>query len=505
MTIKKILSIIIVFVLCINTSIFSAVVSDNDGSAFITKAEYDSLKNSFQSQIDSYNSSIDSKIDAAIASYLSGIKIESETNQTPFCYTSEGIIAPRSNYADLKWVEGTMNVAVRIAMAAGSTSQDRVMGSLIANWNGNEATEFTELSVTNVDYTNGYAKWNGVIKSKQYFFGTHYDQLYNGNHVFTTDSPQYASIYNGFFSSSNIDVSSSDTRAMHLQYSINTAGAQLGVGPTFINSRLTRDTLSTNTKSVVCVPQSVVCKRFSNVDEIRDWCNDTDTSDHTIMSVLSPIFDEVSSSATKTSYVTAGTRQGTQNSWTFDFHSSTVYASGITDQRKAKPYFGFVRPIENYNRLWTSNYDRYVNELKEQDSKIKLYTDKDGNQHLYLYSGAPIVKVDKDALMTIEMEFADKTKDYDVWFKYSGFNNVNANSDTDLVPVDHIYYGTNKNTKATVGSQDKSIKVPAGSKTITLEAEKDAYIFLKWSISGNSGAGGGTFMPPKQVKTKKAE
>ena len=42
---------------------------------FITRAEFDSLKNNFQSQIDQYNSSIDSKIDGAIASYLAGIKL----------------------------------------------------------------------------------------------------------------------------------------------------------------------------------------------------------------------------------------------------------------------------------------------------------------------------------------------------------------------------------------------------------------------------------------------
>ncbi len=56
----------------------AAVVSDNDGSAFITKAEFDSLKNDFQNQIDSYNTEIDSKIDAAIASYLAGVTLGSQ-------------------------------------------------------------------------------------------------------------------------------------------------------------------------------------------------------------------------------------------------------------------------------------------------------------------------------------------------------------------------------------------------------------------------------------------
>ena len=68
---KKI-SIMLVFILSFNC--FAAIVSDNDGSAFITKAEFDSLKNSFQAQIDTYNTSIDAKIDGAIAAYLAGIK-----------------------------------------------------------------------------------------------------------------------------------------------------------------------------------------------------------------------------------------------------------------------------------------------------------------------------------------------------------------------------------------------------------------------------------------------
>ena len=48
-------------------------------SYFITRAEFDSLKNNFQSQIDQYNSSVDSKIDGAIAAYLVGIKLTTKT------------------------------------------------------------------------------------------------------------------------------------------------------------------------------------------------------------------------------------------------------------------------------------------------------------------------------------------------------------------------------------------------------------------------------------------
>ena len=73
---------ILFVVIVISFNLYAAAVSDNDGSAFITKAEFDSLKNNFQSQINQYNNSIDSKIDAAIASYLAGINVSKTQEAT---------------------------------------------------------------------------------------------------------------------------------------------------------------------------------------------------------------------------------------------------------------------------------------------------------------------------------------------------------------------------------------------------------------------------------------
>ena len=75
--IKRNLALILVFLLSIEN--FAAVVGDNDGATFITKAEFDSLKNDFQNQLDRYNSSIDNKIDVAIASYLVGTRASKTT------------------------------------------------------------------------------------------------------------------------------------------------------------------------------------------------------------------------------------------------------------------------------------------------------------------------------------------------------------------------------------------------------------------------------------------
>ena len=100
---KKALCLIFAFLLSINS--FAAVVSDNDGSAFITKAEFDSLKNDFQSQLDGYNTSIDAKIDNAIASYLAGISISKEEPRTNNFELIE--LETEQKIRDLKWSNST--------------------------------------------------------------------------------------------------------------------------------------------------------------------------------------------------------------------------------------------------------------------------------------------------------------------------------------------------------------------------------------------------------------
>ena len=96
---KRLMALSLVFLLGIES--FGAIVSDNDGSAFITKAEFDSLKNDFQAQIDQYNGSIDSKIDGAIAGYLAGVLLAKKTemslpysNNNFWIYRNNGVAMP---------------------------------------------------------------------------------------------------------------------------------------------------------------------------------------------------------------------------------------------------------------------------------------------------------------------------------------------------------------------------------------------------------------------------
>ena len=113
---KRMVALFLVLLLSIES--FGAVVSDNDGSAFITKAEFDSLKINFQSQIDQYNTSIDSKIDGAIASYLAGIKIDTQTKlnmpTSILEFPLKLYVSSPFNY-DKHYGEGSYNYATGVA------------------------------------------------------------------------------------------------------------------------------------------------------------------------------------------------------------------------------------------------------------------------------------------------------------------------------------------------------------------------------------------------------
>lgn len=103
---KKIIKLIMsmLLVISLNQYIFAAIVSDNDGSAFVTKSEFESLKEQFAKQINDYNDSIDRKIDGAIASYLSGVRLATQTTE-PF-YDGNGgkaLICDTTKINDLKW------------------------------------------------------------------------------------------------------------------------------------------------------------------------------------------------------------------------------------------------------------------------------------------------------------------------------------------------------------------------------------------------------------------
>ncbi len=61
---------------------FAAIVGDSDGGAFVTKQEFEDLKDGFDAQLDLYNDSLDNKIDGAIANFLAGRDVKERIELT---------------------------------------------------------------------------------------------------------------------------------------------------------------------------------------------------------------------------------------------------------------------------------------------------------------------------------------------------------------------------------------------------------------------------------------
>ena len=93
MWIKQHLAFLLIVLISIEN--FAAVVGDYDGTAFVTKEEFETLKTDFSKQLTNYNASLDSKIDGSIANYLNGNTISNKQE-----------IKQMDSYKTIRWMHG---------------------------------------------------------------------------------------------------------------------------------------------------------------------------------------------------------------------------------------------------------------------------------------------------------------------------------------------------------------------------------------------------------------
>lgn len=121
---RKALCLIFAFLFSIES--MAAVVSDNDGSAFITKAEFDSLKNDFQKQVDQFNTSIDSRIVNAISLYLAEARVSNGSDRGKECDATSWTFYTPDSYPKFQdgfpYIDGYCTVGhTKMAVVSGET------------------------------------------------------------------------------------------------------------------------------------------------------------------------------------------------------------------------------------------------------------------------------------------------------------------------------------------------------------------------------------------------
>ena len=145
---KKVLSLCLSMFLCINS--FAAIVADNDGSAFTTKAEFEAMKQDFANQVNSYQSSIEGKIDGAIASYLAGIRTTRTVIATNYFTNAKANNA--KNLAFIRWKTPQAYKNVQDVRAGYSVVNSR--GSAQTN-NRDQSGYYGYCQIANAGFGNG--------------------------------------------------------------------------------------------------------------------------------------------------------------------------------------------------------------------------------------------------------------------------------------------------------------------------------------------------------------
>ena len=502
-----------VIILTLNS--FAAIVSDNDGAAFITKAEFDSLKNNFQSQINSYNNSIDNKIDGAIASYLAGINVSKTTELHCICYDSAGVLSVRGK-DDLNFKAGIMDIDVDVCIIRLNTTTSTVWynfsgGVIEYNWcNSSNASDFQEVLVKScTDYSDSIkrtAEWVGLGSTTQSFksrnidsAGTYFrDQYYNNNQISVGFYPYYYHLIAAEESLSDItDLTTGGNGNNPFWWNMGTsAGDMPNWAPIQINNQtlLQKNLNSLRAENIIITTNSVPYNAFSKSDKLNDLMNYKFHSDAEF-TTYSPNDWMARSYMTLPILRLALIKQPSIQYNKFDYRSPTfVREARSSDASFLLPlaHFGFVRGLTNYNQIYTTKYDTYTSKIQEIYAYDGWLTDSSNNPHLPVNAGIPLVETPGVGELVLPINFEDTTKDYDVWFKWGPF-------DYDKDPAyDQCIDGI---SGAQSSDLTHAVRINNGSARLrlTVNDTSNNILFMKWSLAGNNGVGGGTFLPTETL------
>ena len=538
---KIILSIALIAGLTINT--FSAVVSDNDGSAFITKAEFDSLKNNFQSQLDSYNSNIDSKIDAAIASYLAGIKVSKVEYAL---VTSPGVwecVRDRVNENDYTWRYKYGSPRIDLTFHLNGTPGNSGWTNGLITLGGYysapafDASKHTihKLAITNLSETSKVAEWVGIaygcddyITSLQANFGSYLLVSADVNMYLSYFRPGYE-IYK---SNSHIG-----QRFVQFAFGGDSTGQSLQTEMGTKISSVEQNWGTIKNKNIIILNGSKPYKNFALYPNQRNFgFYTTDTTDPASYEKLwqtltgggqnldSQIKNCYGGSSNKFDYFASS--DGGSKNWTRGKSLGLVgrfggggrndsYGNVASHMYCAWPCLGFEESyITDWNQLYTSLFDKVANDKVYTDTEKWNYFLRDDsfNYHVGTYNGVPVAKIPKkDAEVTFEINLINKSYDINtgdesssdptsacfVWISEKPFTGwPNLDECVDFTPINDTC------TKTTITNYDKAIMIPASQKgkaKVKFKTTGDNnYIWVKWTTSGDSG--GGAIVLPNEIQ-----
>ena len=480
------LALFIVVLLNINSY---AAVGANDGSAFVTKAEFDALVNTFNDQMDTYQSGLNTKIDGAIANYLAGLSSLTQQKVTPIINDAKGVwsATTTANSGTKDWVEGMIGFTMQGHVARMNYYEKEYCGALKLDIMQAGKTAFKEHIIEEYNVSGArYGEYKGYCSSiitAEVYGG---DTTTAGRWMGSEMARSTVILDRCYWTEGGVPAG---------KFMISPA-TQDGHWINIDGGACIRETEEVFTENVILTGTSLNFPYF-NLNKTSGtnalWCKDANY-DSNNLHTKNPSKDNVMGTVKVTGYyfVPSGSSYN-QNS--FD-KTVTRLNWQASSGRACKPFLGFTDKVTDWNQIYTTTADDLVDDLV---SKANAHTVTIGTQkHLLITNGMPLLKADQGAVVTVPLKFAkigNEYKNIDIWLKASAFKadeNVKTTTDADIIKAENV-------EKMIPSAYSNAITLDAisgnGEGTLKFTMPKDGYVFMKWSVAGNEAAGGGTFYP----------
>ena len=514
---KRIVIFFSLIILIVNSTLnFSAVVSDNDGAAFVTKAEFESLKDNFNTQIERYNVSIDSKIDGAIASYLAGINLRKKEMRKKLIKSATSWLMYNTNDYP-KYVDGKPYITgYSFSGNLNDTSKGIAYGNTISgvNYNGNSSyltnggfkkhivgkPSKNESKNGNTNYVSewqGYYKDEGELLTMARFYTT-----LNGSWAAKDeDNIQFRGVKS--FSNSacpayveeywvcNPSAGTSTAMQMYCASAQRIKGELVGdtnvsIFKNISDNRFWDSTVSNRVGITDTTP--AITYRLAGAN-FRNWIADVIPSSD--VSLASTTHDYNSTEKTFKLYYSS-----TWPSVDYENFARVYTITSYKTQNDTNSYYLLKMANDPNNlqfvRLWSVVTDTIALNLNEAYESIKtsadyksrirpaLLWDGDNIPHLSMGAGYPFLEVKYGEKVDFDFKI-NGTGSYRVYGKYGPFNPENDPASEADVLFETTSGSTTSNVLTVTGGTNAKMK-------FDVTYDGTSYVFLKWSdATGNNG------------------
>ena len=496
------------FVVLLSTSCFCSLGS-SDGSSFVTKAEFDTLKEHFKKEVENYENSINDKIDGAIAQYLAGIQLKKAAfKAAPFAPT-DGIYCLGSN--DYRWSAGWLSYKVNgVVGRIGHNNTTTDMAVINVQYTSGTSSKFKEALVSDADYTNNVAKWKGYYETTQSITlnPTTENPGFSPNTGYWESGGKLYFLHAGPFAVDPKNGTDLFANSALISFDSTWAVSNVGYWSTtnYLRSKgtdaVTKRTLGDlKSASYITTNDPTITNAFYNYDHISEWCSQnakslpTYTTDATTAalggSVSGTVYYSVHNGGACGTISPTTTGLGTYNNWD----------GGSDCKTKRRMAFGPIYNVNTWGQIYTEDYDSKIDSIFLEADALKSSNiiTVSNKKHLKVSGGVPLGQFDKNIKVTYEFKFKDTSKNYCVWLKdcaFDGTKKLSTQYGTCVKPTKLYGYTTFDETY-------KCIKVSNGYGKVDFETGDDEKCYwVKWceGTTANIDAGGGTFLPSSSIE-----